>query len=251
MIIQRAAHALKVQDWSTIMIELLVVVVGIFLGLQVDDWNDKRKEAAREEAYLQRLLADIDEMISRHESYEEEAKSKLNSLIASLDALRSCTLAPEAVESFEYTLLEHQGLPRLEIVRSSFDEMVASGSLAGIDDPRLKRKISEVYSEAVAAQQFIEYFTADLGRASDIIWHHVSFDLKAGTSDRVDSLASWAAEGHSLTVSYDFETLCNEATFKNALVEVFDSTKDRLGVGTEFSNELLSLRSILEEALQT
>jgi hypothetical protein len=231
------------------MIELLVVVVGIFLGLQVDDWNDRRKEAAREEANLQRLLADIDEMISRHESYVEEAESKLNSLIVSLDALRSCTLAPEAVESFEYTLLEHQGLPRLEIVRSSFDEMVASGALAGIDDPRLKRKISEVYSEAVAAQQFIEYFTADLGRASDIIWRHVSFDLKAGTAERLDSLASWTAEGHSLTVSYDFDTLCSETTFRNALVEVFDSTKDRLGVGTEFSNELHSLRDLLGESL--
>ena len=79
MIIQRMARALKTQDWSTIAIELVVVVVGIFLGLQVDDWNDRRKEAAREEANLQRLLTDIDEMISRHESYEEEAKSKLNS----------------------------------------------------------------------------------------------------------------------------------------------------------------------------
>lgn len=45
--------------------------------------------------------------------------------------------------------------------------MVASGALAVIDDPRSKRGISEVYSEAVATQQFIEYFTADLGRASD------------------------------------------------------------------------------------
>ena len=250
MIIQRMAHAVKAQDWSTIAIELLVVVVGIFLGLQVDDWNDRRKEAAREEANLQRLLTDINEMISRHNAYEEEAKSKLNSLIVSFDALRSCALAPEAVAAFEDTLLEHQGLPRLEVVRSSFDEMVASGALAGIDDPRLKRKISEVYSDAVATQQFIEYFTADLGRASDIIWRHVSFDLKAGTADRLDSLAGWAAEGYSITVSYDFDTLCNESTFKNALVEVFDSTKDRLGVGTEFYNELLPLRALLEETLQ-
>jgi len=89
-----------------------------------------------------------------------------------------------------------------------------------------------------------------MARASDIIWRHVSFDVKADTSDRIDSLSSWAAEGNSITVAYDFDTLCNEMTFRNALVEVFDSTKDRLAVGTEFYNELLSLRSLLEETLQ-
>lgn len=63
-------------------------------------------------------------------------------------------------------------------------------------------------------------------------------------------LADWTMESTSLTVTYEFETLCNEAIFKNALVEVFDSTKDRLGVGSDFSNELRSLRGLLEETLR-
>jgi hypothetical protein len=249
MIIHRVARAIRAQDWSTITIELIVVVVGIFLGLQVDDWNERRKDAAREQVYLQRLLADIDEMISRHEAHEERARSKLNSLVVSFDALRSCTLTAEAVEPFEEILLNHHGLPRLEVVRSSFDEMVASGALAGIADPRLKRKISEVYSEAVSAQQFIEYFSADLGRASDIIWRHVSFDLAPGDKNRLRRWEEGTPEGHSLSVTYDFDALCNAPAFRNALVEVYDSTKDRLGVGTEFSNQLGLLRGLIEEAL--
>jgi len=249
MIIHRVAGAIRAQDWSTIAIELIVVVVGIFLGLQVDDWNERRKEAAREEVYLQRLLADINEMISRHEAHEERAKEKLNSLVVSFDALRSCTLVPEAVGPFEEVLLQHQGLPRLEVVRSSFDEMVASGALSTISNPKLKRKISEVYSEAISAQQFIEYFSADLGRASDIIWRHVSFDLAPGDEGRLRRWDEWTPEGYSLSVRYEIDALCNATTFKNALVEVYDSTKDRLGVGTEFSKELRLLRSLLEETL--
>jgi hypothetical protein len=250
MIVQRIAHALKTQDWSTITIELLVVVVGIILGLQVDDWNEARKKDAQERVYLERLLSDLDEMIAQHAAHEEEANAKLNSIYVTFDALRSCELAPDDVTPFENTLLNHQGLERLKVIRSSYDEMVASGVLARIDDPMLKRKISEIYSEAAAAQQFIEYFTADLGRASDIIWRHVSFDLKPGTASRSADWAAWEGEEYAVSVAYDFAGLCNAPTFKNAMVEVFDSTKDRLGVGARFAQQLGTLRGLIADRLQ-
>jgi hypothetical protein len=220
------------------------------LGLQVDDWNEARKEAAQEKIYLERLLADIDKMIAQHAEHEKSALVRLNSVYVTLDALRSCELAAENTELFENTLLNHQGLERLPVLRSSFDEMVASGALARIDDPKLKTRISEVYSEATAAQQFIEYFTADLGRASDIIWRHVSFDLKPESASRKDGLAVWQGEEYTQTVAYDFDSLCSATTFKNALVEVYDSVKDRLAVGSRFSQQLVILRDVIDKRLQ-
>lgn len=249
MMIRRMASAIRSQRWSTLAIELLVVVVGIFLGLQVDGWNEARKEAAQERVYLERLLADVNRMITQHASHRDAALARLNAIYLTFGALRSCELDADSTEAFENTLLNHQGLERLAVVRSSYDEMVASGALARIDDPVLKTKISEVYSEATAAQQFIEYFTADLGRASDIIWRHVSFDLKPDTASNPDSLEVWAGEEFSQSVSYDFDRLCSTPVFKNALVEVFDSVKDRLSVGTQFSRQLIVLRDLIEARL--
>lgn len=249
MIIRRMFSAIRTQDWSTLMIELAVVVIGIFLGLQVDAWNEARREAARETAYLQRLIADIDQMLSGHEAHVARARSGLDALFVTFGALRSCELEPDAVAPFEESLLNHQGLERLEVVRSTYDEMVASGALARLDDAALKDKISEVYSEAVAAQQFIEYFTADLGRASDIIWRHVSFDLRPEAPDRVAGMDSWRSEDYLLTVSYDIAELCKASTFRNAMVEVFDSRKDRVAVGAAFARELRELRSLIEQRL--
>lgn len=59
MITRRLAESLREQNWVTIVIEVLVVVVGIFLGLQVDDWNEARKDRIEERAYLERLLTDF------------------------------------------------------------------------------------------------------------------------------------------------------------------------------------------------
>ncbi|MFT4630918.1 MAG: hypothetical protein ACI8PV_002051, partial [Dinoroseobacter sp.] len=39
MIIRRLTESIKQQDWFVATIEIMIVVVGIFIGLQVDDWN--------------------------------------------------------------------------------------------------------------------------------------------------------------------------------------------------------------------
>lgn len=60
MILQKIAASLKRRDWGTVALEIFIVVVGIFIGLQVDDWNEARKDRARANAYLGRIAADIE-----------------------------------------------------------------------------------------------------------------------------------------------------------------------------------------------
>ena len=58
MILQRVAASLRNKDWSTALLEFLIVVVGIFVGLQVDDWNQQRKDRKDEAAFLASLHVD-------------------------------------------------------------------------------------------------------------------------------------------------------------------------------------------------
>jgi hypothetical protein len=50
---------LKQHDWTGVMVEVMVVIVGVFIGLQVSNWNDDRKDAARGSEYLRRLDAEL------------------------------------------------------------------------------------------------------------------------------------------------------------------------------------------------
>ena len=59
MLLRRLAEALRRQDWFTVLIEFLIVVVGIFVGLQVSNWNEERVFANQEQAYLGRLHDEI------------------------------------------------------------------------------------------------------------------------------------------------------------------------------------------------
>ena len=48
MILRRIAEHLRQQHWTAALIELAIVVLGVFIGLQADAWNDARKERAAE-----------------------------------------------------------------------------------------------------------------------------------------------------------------------------------------------------------
>lgn len=52
MILRRLADAFRQQNWFTVVLEVLIVVTGIFIGLQVDDWNNFRKYRGDEQHYL-------------------------------------------------------------------------------------------------------------------------------------------------------------------------------------------------------
>ncbi len=60
MILRRVASAFRRQDWFTVFVETMIVVLGVFLGLQVNNWNEARQQANKEQATMSRLLADFE-----------------------------------------------------------------------------------------------------------------------------------------------------------------------------------------------
>jgi hypothetical protein len=59
MIMRRFAQALKEQNWTSILIEFVLLVVGVFLGIEVANWNSGRIERALAATYLSSLAEDV------------------------------------------------------------------------------------------------------------------------------------------------------------------------------------------------
>jgi len=59
MILRRVIGHFRRQEWTAIAIDFVIVVVGVFVGLQVNNWNEARAERVREAAHLAGLAQDI------------------------------------------------------------------------------------------------------------------------------------------------------------------------------------------------
>jgi hypothetical protein len=60
MLLRRFTQHVREQSWFAVCLDLLVVVLGIFMGLQVSDWKSAQDDRGMERQYLERLLADME-----------------------------------------------------------------------------------------------------------------------------------------------------------------------------------------------
>ena len=60
MILRRLATSIRKQDWFAVVIETLIVVFGVFIGLQVNNWNAGRLERVDAQNVLERLERDFE-----------------------------------------------------------------------------------------------------------------------------------------------------------------------------------------------
>ena len=59
MILRRLSQNLKEQNWTAIVIEFVLLVAGVYFGMQVNNWNESRHEAERAHENLLRIQTDL------------------------------------------------------------------------------------------------------------------------------------------------------------------------------------------------
>ncbi len=95
MMLRRTLAHLRRQDWTAILIELVIVVLGVFIGLQVNNWNEQRQDRGLEKQYLQRLHVDIQRSIDRANYNIRDMRMQYRLESDMLSDLASCRLDNE------------------------------------------------------------------------------------------------------------------------------------------------------------
>lgn len=93
MILRRLSHSLKEQNWTAIWIEFVLLVAGVFLGIQVANWDQDRADHQRERLLLVELRTELVDSIRQVEikqrAFAQVSRSGTRA-IAFLDAGQGC-----------------------------------------------------------------------------------------------------------------------------------------------------------------
>ena len=147
MILRRIIDAFRQQDWFTVLVEIMIVVMGVFLGLQVNNWNEARQDRAREALYLERLHADVETALATTLQLGDRVARRVAEADRVSDAVygrdRSATeldaQSCESIARLHIFYVEGYALPTLE-------ELIASGRFDLIRDQRLLQVLSDYLS---------------------------------------------------------------------------------------------------------
>lgn len=191
MILRRLAGRLRQQDWLAVTIELVLVMVGVFLGIQVANWNEARKARSTEAAYLERIAQDARRDVAQLDEIIRVAvirKALLNHILPEasgqplpegFETARG-RLAIERVPPYDPRSRLSPGmslfiLTPLDDNRSAYETMINTGAIAGITDMAALRRIQDYY----AAVDRVQHFELNLEQNRD---KFVDAELKAGIS---------------------------------------------------------------------
>lgn len=170
MILHRIAAAFRRQDWSTVFVEVVIVVLGVFLGLQVQEWSEQRSDRRGEIQIVTDMLAELD--LDRAQ-YANGIAAALRRVGAANASLVGAGLSPLEFDwqvqnaeldnyLFDIRDVPDQSADRLDSLwtdivlafhptpgTTTYDAMVGSGDIKLIRDRSLVREIQSYRSRSI------------------------------------------------------------------------------------------------------
>ncbi|PWN07297.1 DUF6090 family protein [Rhodohalobacter mucosus] len=122
--------------------EILLVVTGILIALQVNNWNEERRERSTELLYLQSFKEDLDQNMAELDRVIEKTSRVAvynDSLLTFLVSAESASLDQEL---FLRLLGESAGYTIFQSKEGTIQSIIGSGALEVIRDPFIRMKIA-------------------------------------------------------------------------------------------------------------
>jgi hypothetical protein len=151
MILDNLTRAFKTQNWLAAATEFVIVIAGVVIGFQVNAWNEGRQDQARGRLYLERLATDFEENVRRTETdivFRTDVRNLGLEALAYAAGRREPETSWRVVAAYFNASQAGSSYP----VRSTFEEMLATGDLRLIDNLELRGQLNVYFTDGNVAQ---------------------------------------------------------------------------------------------------
>jgi len=148
MTLRRVIDHFRRQEWTAIAIDFVIVVVGVFVGIQVSNWNAARIDKARAHAYLERIRADLDADLANYGD-----RLGFWGRVSDYGAKGlSYAETGDAGNQTQWALLlayfQASQVAEFFTTRTTYDELQSGGELGLISDLELRDGLAQYYTSA-------------------------------------------------------------------------------------------------------
>ena len=145
MILRRLTGYLRHKNWFAVILELVVVVVGLFLAFQLDRWYESQRTKSDLQAHLTSLTEDFVENETRLTSAISIGKQEMESAITLRAEIRKDS--PDlSVAELNQLISQPTLLPTFNAVDLAYRNLISDGTLADFSSSDLKKELAEFYA---------------------------------------------------------------------------------------------------------
>jgi Family of unknown function (DUF6090) len=135
--------------------EIVLVVIGILIALQVNNWNEERKTRLQEHNTLEKLYEESQEIVSYLTSMYNDYNGYIQSINKSAQALKNKTLGELNEDEFAFGVYSTAYYQGISPPKRAFDELNSTGKILNIRSENVRKSISDYYA-------FLEYLNIQL-----------------------------------------------------------------------------------------
>ena len=226
MILRRIITHLRKQEWAAIAIDFLIVVLGVFLGIQLGNWNEAQSSRRQEGVLIAQLADDLRSMRDSFAFSDTIAQRTHDGWVAIFRALEACRPIEAEPALIQYALARYQRTNQVSVQRTAYDEMTSLGMFSRLSDKELKDDVARLYALIESDDLGALGGRTDQLAAGRIMWKSIAFSF---ASDSVESVDRGAGEFDSW-VRAEFDPLdhCENLELRGAVWEMVDLNRDWL-----------------------
>ena len=141
MLLRRITKHVTDQNWFAVFIDFLIVVVGVFIGIQVANWNEAFANKQKAALYVENLKTELKEVMdSEYDNYERSAARVQRNIEVSNYLFEDAAL--EGLTEKHCDDLAHiHNLFRQYHQLTTIEELISSGTLNLIQDKKVRHAI--------------------------------------------------------------------------------------------------------------
>lgn len=151
MLLRRVSVHVREQNWFAVGVDFVIVVVGVFIGIQVANWNERQQERRLGQDYTERLIVDLENDLAGSTHLFSYYKQVLERVEETDKLLTASNPDPQAVVVSAYRASEFTNNP---MNSATWDQIVSSGHIGLLPSSVVERGLLEYYKfqDSIIAQ---------------------------------------------------------------------------------------------------
>jgi hypothetical protein len=181
MIFKRAVAKLKAQDWLAIGIELVIVIIGVFIGTQVSNWNNVRIEQAKTEQMARDLQPELRRVANIYRmmmNYYGVTRRYGDTAFAGWRGQKGVSDRDFVIAAYQSSQITFSG-----VNVASWAQIFGSERLRDLNNRRLRVSLSELMTSDLAALE-TDLSTEYRRNVRMVLPEDVQDAIRAGCGDR-------------------------------------------------------------------
>ncbi|MEM7728526.1 MAG: hypothetical protein AAF311_04545 [Pseudomonadota bacterium] len=222
MILRRLRAHVEAENWFAVFLDFAIVVLGVFLGLQVQEWAQVRAETERRGEVMQRLELELRNSDARTRQAIEDTRQRLEGMQAIFRALETGEIDPADREMLELGLMSYNGHTAVKWLVPTLDELLSNGELALIDDNALRTRLMQLREEFMADRDTFMHIRTVSNEYTDAIYPYIQLVPVTEIAVRIPSAdEGWDGLFSSLE-KFDLQGMRSDDRARAALGHVYD-----------------------------